>query len=186
MADNTSEIAPSRQPLYFPATGRSGIPDQTQVLNKALTNLEDQDTKRRYEFQNDRPGSLGRAFEQRSPWTVKLNIFSDFDDKKKLSAIVKQSRKSKQNIEHIKEHQFREASINRDEELPYRSIVDSENKIAKDSTLYNRDFAENYGKNFYTMQSLKQRQYSMTDGVQKLIGPERPKILKSFRHFHQD
>jgi len=86
---------------------------------------------------------------------------------------VKGSRKENQQIHHIKQHQFtRLAAIKRDEELPSRSIVDSKNKIVKDSNLYNADFAHGYGKNFYTLQGLKARRYTVTDGVQTLTGPE--------------
>ena len=86
---------------------------------------------------------------------MKLNSFSDYDDKKKHSAIVKEARKSKERILKVQEHQFREALISRDDELPYRSIVDSENKIVKDYNLYNKDFINGYGKNYYTLQSIK-------------------------------
>jgi len=155
MAENTSESESTRLPLYFATTGRSGIPIQNQLMNSALANPEDDKTRRRYEFQNDRPGSLGRAFEERSPWTVKLSSFSDYDDKKKHSAIVKEVRKSKERILKVQEHQLREALISRDDELPYRSIIDSEGKIVKNENLYNRDFINNYGKNYYTLQNIK-------------------------------
>ena len=100
---------------------------------------------------------------------------------------MKRSRKENQQIQHIKQHQFAQlAVIKRDEELPSKSIVDSKNKIVTDSNLYNPDFALEQGKNFYTLQGLKARRYTVADGVQRLIGPEQPKPLRSFRHFHQE
>ena len=40
---------------------------------------KDPKTKYRFEFLNDRPGSLGVAFKEKAAWTAKMANFKDLD-----------------------------------------------------------------------------------------------------------
>lgn len=109
---------------------------------------KDLKTKRRFKFLNDRPGSLGAAFQQKATWTYKMENFKDKDSLSQIDNDKGSKIDTRAKVYGLKkEFLQKNDAVHRDKDLVFQSIVDRQNKIVDDHKIFSGDFATDMERN---------------------------------------
>ena len=141
---------------------------------------DDPGTKNRFVFLNNRPGSLGAAFNEKAAWSVKMANFRNEDTINLIDDSKGEKIEQRAKVFGLKQETIRKTgSVKRGQENVYEQIVDKSNKIVDADKVFNNEFAADIEKNrahlYNTLTGLRSRRSTTT---------EKPRPLKNFKNFY--